>query len=176
MTRGLNLIPPSYKDRFRLQRVYTHLKNVLVATIFYTIFLGITLLAARFILQQNFNRIVNETTLTTKENRDVEKNISAFNREITAAQTIEKTYRPWGDLLIDLTNLVTDDASLVSLKIDAENNQGIISGEATNRTALLAFKERLAQAPYITSVSLPVTDLLTREKSRFTLTFTVNFE
>lgn len=174
MILALNLIPPEYNDRFRLERVYALLKNIIILTILYTIFLAILILMARYILQRNFNRIVDETTLVTRENKDVESKIVAFNKEISSVKEIQKNNQPWVDSLINITGLIPDGVSLTALKLEAGPSKSSLSGRATTREALLDLKSRLEGALYLKDITLPVTDLLTRTDVDFTINFTTD--
>lgn len=174
MILSLNLIPPGYKEQFRLQRVFTLLRNIIVAIIFYTIFLALIILLARYVLQGNFNRIVNETTLVTQTNRDTERNIIAFNREIKIASLLEDQAFPWPEFLIHFSKLFSPEVRLTNLKLEPGTQRAAMVGTATTRTALLAFKDTLEQASYLKDVTLPVTDLLAKTNVNFTITFTVD--
>jgi len=174
MILSLNLIPPAYKEQFRLQRIFTLLRSIIVVTIFYTIFLALVVLVARYVLQGNFNRIVNETTLVTQTNRDTERNIATFNREIKTASSLEEQAFPWPQFLIHLTKLFPPEVRLTNLKLEPGRQRAAMVGTATTRTALLAFKDTLEQTPYLKDVTLPVTDLLAKTNVNFTITLTVD--
>lgn len=174
---NLNLIPPTYKDRLRLQRVYSLIKKFLGIVILYTIFLAITMLIARFILENNFQRIVSETTLVTKENRKTEQQISKMNKQIAAAKSIEKKSTPWAEFILALSMLVPDGVVVNSLNFKSTaGNRSTINGHADTRDALLAFEKRLKETPFVENVDLPFKNKQEKNDINFTITLTIKPE
>lgn len=174
---NLNLIPPAYKDRLRVQRVYLLIKKMLMLIILYTIFLGIVLLVARFILVNNFIRITDETTLVTKVNREIERRINDLNKEIATAKIIQNKTVPWAEFLVSFAKLVPDGVVINSMTLASEkNNRSIITGVAQTRDSLLSFENKLNQAPFIANIDLPFKYKQDKNNSLFTVTITVKFD
>ncbi|OGL86851.1 hypothetical protein A3I40_01020 [Candidatus Uhrbacteria bacterium RIFCSPLOWO2_02_FULL_48_12] len=174
---NLNLIPPAYKDRLRLQRLYSLVKKFLGIVILYTIFLAITMLVARFVLENNFQRIVSETTLVTTENRKIEQQITKMNKQIAAAKSIQKNSVPWAEFTIALSRLVPNGVVVNSLKFDsAAGNRSAINGQANTRETLLAFESRLKEAPFVEKVDLPFKNKQEKMNIYFTITLTIKPE
>lgn len=175
--KNLNLIPPAYKDRLRLRRVYMLLREMIMAVMLYTIFLGITLLIARLVLVNNFTRIVNETTLVTRENRAVEQQIANMNRQISAAQTIQKTAVPWAEFIVAFSKVVPEGVVINSMQMEADaNKRSTINGLAKTREALLDFESKLRDTPFIEKVNLPFKNKLDKTDAYFTITLSVKFD
>lgn len=174
---NLNLIPPVYKEHLRLQRAFSLVKKFLGIVILYTIFLAIVMLVARLILENNFQRIVSETTLVTKENRKIEQQIVKMNKQIGAAKSIQKSTIPWADFMIAFGGLVPDKVVINSLKFEsAAGNRSTINGHADTREALLAFEKRLKETPYFEKVDLPFKNKQEKSDIYFTITVTINPE
>ena len=116
---NLNLIPPAYKDRMRLQRAYSIFKTLLSEITLYTIFLAISLLLARYVLETNFERIVGETTLVTTVNRETERKIADLNKQISLSRKIQRDEIAWPDFFVSFAKLVPTDVTISSMKLNA---------------------------------------------------------
>ena len=150
------------------------LRRLFVAGTLYTITLAIIMLVARLILQNNFNRITDETTLATAENHKTERLINELNAKIVAARAIQQGGFKWTDFLVAFPKLVPNGVVLASLQLQAAGTPSTIAGHATTRDDLLKFRERLTAAPYISNVNLPIGDLLARDNLNFTISLTVD--
>lgn len=171
MTANLNLIPAHYREQFRRRQLFGQLKSTIVALTLYMVVLAIILLVARIILQNRFNTVVNETTLVTKENREVEQLIKTFNRRLDVAEALQKnSSEPWPEFFIALSELTPTDISIQSVRVDAKK-QVEITGVAKARASLLSFKDTLTKQPFVSSLQLPLGSLLAKDNVAFTMTF-----
>ncbi|PJE75834.1 hypothetical protein COV04_02725 [Candidatus Uhrbacteria bacterium CG10_big_fil_rev_8_21_14_0_10_48_11] len=175
MILTLNLIPESIKQRVRMQRLYGMLKTTLVVTALFVLVMGIFVLIGRLILQQQFTRIVNETTLITASNRKVEGEIRDLNGKVITAKKIITSTNPWAELVYEIVSILPNEVTVHSIGV-TDKGQSTITGVATTRDALLAFKDSLEKSPFATDIALPITDLLKREDAPFTITFTVKLD
>lgn len=173
MMINLNLIPEEYKKNLRRLHLSELSKRLLIFVMLYTILIAIVLLLARLVLQREFTRIVNETTLVTRENKKVEGQIRLLNEQITTASKLETDTKPWSQFLVLFTSRVPDGIRLTSLDLKT-TGESTVSGVAATRESLLELKTRLTAMPGLESVELPVSSLLTRDNIDFTIRFRVN--
>lgn len=168
----LNLIPESTKEHVRMLRLYRMLRTSLVVVALFTLIIAIIILIGRLILQQQFTRIVNETTLVTTNNRAVETKIRDLNSKVGTAKKILGSTHPWAETVFSILEIMPGGITIDSISLDAEG-KSTINGKAKTRDELLAFKAALEAAPYATNVGLPITDLLKREDAIFSINFTL---
>lgn len=169
---SLNLIPNSFTERFRWQHLYALVQNRMLIIIFYLVAIGMVLLSARFFLTERFIRVVDETTLVTRENRSTQSSIASLNQEISTATLLGNKINAWPQFLASFAALVPPEVTITSLHLSIDK-ESTLSGQAATREGLLAFRDALAKAPYITNITLPVKDLLERRDVKFTVTFKV---
>lgn len=173
----LNLIPPTYKDKLRLRRVYSLLKKMIITITLYNILLGLIILIARLILVNNFNRIVNETTLVTMANRKVEQDITNMNKQISGVSTIQKKVVPWPEFLVSFSKIVPDGVVINSLQLETDSGApSTINGRANTREALLTFESELKKTPFLENVNLPFKNKLDKTNAYFTITMTIKMD
>lgn len=171
----LNIIPEVYETRFRVRRIYITARQLMLLLIIYMLLLGTILLLARFILQREFTRIVNETSLVTADNRVLERKVDAMNDYVKGVSVVQKKHTSLSPLLIAITEATPPGVVLSNISLVSEPDASI-SGTAATRTDLLAFKDALSIIPAITKVDLPITDLVTAQNVSFKIRFIVDPE
>ena len=90
----LNLISEELKKEIKLRHLYLFIKKINLALIVITIIIAIILLAAKTILQVNFNNIVEQTTLVTKNNQGYNNKIKEINSKIDFIEKIQNDFIP----------------------------------------------------------------------------------
>ncbi len=173
MNSELNLIPASYRAQLRRIKLLLLSKNILVAAMLYLIVVAIVLLVSRAVLQQQFIRIVGETTLLTKENDDIESSVRTLNDSIVQGDRLESKSYPWSEFLLHLATLVSPGVRLSTLDLN-QGGPSTIEGLADTRESLIQFRDQLNTDPAFGHVDLPVSTLLNRSNIDFTITFTLN--
>jgi hypothetical protein len=90
----LNLISEELKKQIKLRHLYLFIKKVNLALIVITIFIAIILSVAKAILQVNFNNIVEQTTLVTRNNQGYNNKIKEINSKINFVEKIQSAFVP----------------------------------------------------------------------------------
>jgi Tfp pilus assembly protein PilN len=168
----LNLIPPIKKHELRLAQLYLVIKNLIIFTLFITVIVGIVLLASKMILQNHFNKMVAESTLTTKYANIFNKDIKEFNRQLNTVETIQKDHVAWTNFFIKFSPLVPDDIGIYNLSLDKDKI--VLTGLAKTRDQLLKFKENLENSSLFSEVITPLEDLLKKENVDFHIKAKIN--
>lgn len=171
----LNIIPEVYETRFRVRRIYITARQLMLLLIIYMLLLGTILLLARFILQREFTRIVNETSLVTADNRVLERKVDVMNDYVKGVSVVQKKHVQWSPLLIAITEAIPSGVVVSSISITTDS-EATISGTAATRADLLNFKDTLTGIPAISKVDLPITDLVTAQNVSFKIQFSVSPE
>lgn len=170
---SLNIIPEAYETRFRMRRTYVTARHLMLLLIIYLLFLGTVLLAARLILQREFTRIVNETSLVTADNRILEKKVEEMNDYIKDISVAEKKHEQWAPFLIKLSSAIPNGVILNTISID-EDKKTTIAGQANTRNDLLSLKENLEALSGISGITLPLDDLVYPVDVPFKIEFTID--
>jgi len=173
----INLIPTDKKEEVRLSEIYIVIKNLIVLLLLLTTIVAIILLASKMILQNTFNRIVSEATLTTKYGSIFNVDIKNFNQQLKAVEKIQKRYIPWTDFIVNFVGLVPENVSLNNISLNIEGtkndkesaNEFVISGTARTREKLLEFKANLEGSPMFSSVTVPLENLLKKDDISFNI-------
>jgi Tfp pilus assembly protein PilN len=141
--------------------------------IIYMLFLGSLLLIARFILQNQFTRIVNETSLVTADNRILERKVEVMNNFIKDASVAEKQFQSWTPFVITLTRTVPAGVIFESITIDPEKKV-TLTGNAKTRSDLLQLKDNLEALEVVEKINLPVEDLVKPTNVPFKIQFEID--
>lgn len=171
----LNIIPEAYETRFRMRRIYITARHLMLLLIIYMLFLGTLLLAARYILQREFTRIVNETSLVTADNRTLERKIEAMNNFLKDVSVAEKRHEQWAPLLIKMSEITPNGVVLSGITINEEKTASL-TGTANSRSDLLSLKDELENISAIEKVDLPVSSLVEAVNVQFKIEFEIDAE
>lgn len=163
----LNLLAPGKKQELQLKRLYQIIKNLIILTLLVTIATAIILLLTKMVLQNHFNDVVEQTTLTTKNVQIFNKDIKDFNKYVKAIDNIQNNYIPWFPFLTQFLNLAPQEIQIYN--IDIKEEIMLITGLAKNRSELLKFKENLDQSDLFIKIDIPLENLLQKENVKFTI-------
>lgn len=170
----LNLLPPNKKRELQLAQLYTIIKNLIILILLLTTLIAIILLFTKMILQNHFNKIVEQTTLTTKFSRLFNQDIKTFNQQLTEVEGIQKNYIPWTNFFIVFSQVVPDDIGISNLTIN--QNKILISGLAKTRVKLLEFKDNLENSDLFSEVVVPLENILKKENIDFSIKANINLD
>ena len=170
----LNILPPTKKEELRLNNLYMATKNLIILILILTILAAIALLFTKMTLQNYFNNIVEQTTLTTKYTKVFSKDIRDLNRDLKAVEKIQNDHTYWTKFFIKFSPLVPDDIGIYSININ--QNKILITGQARTREQLLQFKDNLEKSDLLDEVTIPLENLLKKENIDFDIKTTINLE
>jgi len=171
---ALNLIPPKQKQEIKLRQFYIIIKNLTYVFLLFTIFIAVILMSAKAILQNNFNRIVADSTLVTRYGPIFNNEIDEFNKQLTVVSDIQANYISWSGFINELILHMPENTFIYSLGIDKINQQLTISGLSRTRDDLLKFKESLENFDLISGVDIPLESLLNKENINFEIKTTID--
>jgi Tfp pilus assembly protein PilN len=170
----LNLVSNELKKEIKLRRLYFLIKKIGGVLLVITICLASILLTAKIILQNNFNKIVAQTTLITKNNQTYNVKVREINNKINFAAKIQKDYLVWTNLLKNLALKAPDGIKLYSLKLNADKKTFAIKGIAQNRDDLLKFKENIENLSVYDNIDFPLKNILEKENIDFEINADLN--
>ena len=169
----LNLIPSDYRRQIGLRRLGVLIKQMIMWLMLYTIIVATILLIAKLMMQLEFQNFVDETTLVTRENKQVLYDIAKLNDLVRASNDIQKQEVDWANFILKLSNLVPEGVRLTDVTLSNGSKSSIL-GMANSREALLTFKQNLESQTEFKVLELPISDLLKREDIEFSFSFIFN--
>ena len=176
-----NLIPPAAKKE--LVRLYW-IRLVSAWTILWAVALcmGALLMYPTYLLINGTSAAYEETAANVTERTEIfDDMVAELDKSNQEAKTIIRSTEQ-----VKLSNLLVDVWSVNGLGVDisavqlARGVNGlspiVLTGEATNRQSLAAFRDRIEALTYVEGVDLPIENLAQNQDISFTITVTVNQE
>jgi len=170
----LNLISEELKKQIKLRHLYLFIKKVNLSLIIITIFIAIILLAAKAILQVNFNNIVEQTTLVAKNNQGYNNKIKNINSKINFVEKIQNGFIPSSNLLETIAEITSKNINLYYLKINFVEQTIKIKGRAGLRENLLDFKQKMEATTIFRDIDFPIKNILEKENIDFEISAKIN--
>lgn len=163
----LNLISQELKKEIKLRHIYKLIKKINYILIIISLTMASILLVARIILQNNFNKIVEQTTLVTKNNQGYNNKVRQINEKINFVSQIQNDFILWSNLIEQLAKITPNGINFYALKINLEQKEIIIKGKAAYRDNLLSFKKNLEESTIYQNIEFPLKNILERENINF---------
>ncbi len=104
------------------------------------------------------------------ETKHLESQIKLFNTQVKTVLEFEQDRFPVSQRLVAVFRAIPSGVSLEQIEGSFSGKTLTLRGEAKDRTAYLALKDAMNGTGFFTNLELPITDLLSREAIRFTLT------
>ena len=168
----LNLLAPEKKQALRLTELYQTIKNVIILILFLTIIVAIVLLVTKLTLQNHFQKIVDQTSLTNRYVNFFSKDVKEFNKKLKAVESIQSEYVSWTSFFVIFSKLVPDEISLYNITIN--KNIIFMTGFATTRSQLLKFQTSIENSDLLTDIEIPLENLLKKDDVKFTIKANIN--
>jgi len=163
----LNLIPQQLKKEIKFKRVYALLKKMNCILIIIAVIIAIIFLIAKLILQNNFNKVVEQTSLITKSSQGYNVKVRDINSMLNHISQIQKDFIAWSDLIENLANRTPAGITLSSVKTSKGKSLINIRGNAEQRDDLLTFKQNMEESPIYSEVEFPLQNILQKENISF---------
>ena len=170
----LNLIPKQLKEEAKLKKIYELIKRLNYILIILTIIIAIIFLFARLVSQNNFNKIIAQTTLVTKKNQSYNTKVRETNSKIDFILKIQKDFIVWSNLIDFLAQNTPNDITLSLIGIDKESKQLTIRGFSYSRNSLLKLRDNIETSTIFQDLNFPVKNILEKENINFDLEATIN--
>jgi len=170
----INLISREQKKEIKLRHIYGFIKKINLVLVIIIIVVAIILMAAKIILQTNFNKITDQMTLVTKNNQGYNNKVREINDKLGFVDKIQADFIPWSKLIADLSLKKPADVSFSYLKLNGEEKTIVIRGNAKLRSSLLEFKSRLESSNDFKDINFPIKNLLEKENVNFEINAKLN--
>lgn len=170
----LNLISDNLKKEIKLRHIYQLFKKMGYILIIFFIFIAIIILTARVILQNNFNRVVAETTYITRNSGKFILETKEINEKIDYISQVQSDFISWSSLLKLIGKNHGSDVGLFSIKINKDKKFIDLKGIARDRNGLIDFKDWLEESNFFTNINFPIKNILEKENIEFDITADLN--
>jgi Tfp pilus assembly protein PilN len=171
---SLNLLSPENKKNTEERLLYLSIKNLLGAFLVFATLSAIILLIAKLLLADNFQTIIEQTTLIVKEYGGVNQKIKETNQKINSVNNTQEKFVAWSVILEKIANLVPQNTTASVMIISRSNEEMTLKGTAKTRNDLLLLKSNLESSDVFSSVKIPFSNLLTRKNIDFEFELRLN--
>jgi hypothetical protein len=171
---NLNLLSPENKKSTEERLLYLSIKNLLGALLIFAVFSATILLVAKLVLADNFQTIVEQTTLIVKEYGGVNQKIKETNQKIVVVSDTQKKFVAWSEILAKISDLIPKNITVSVMIMSRDNEEMTLKGTAKTRDDLLSLKSNLENSEIFSSVKIPFSNLLTREDIDFDFKLKLN--
>jgi hypothetical protein len=170
----LNLVSKELKKEIKLRLIYGMFKKVSGVLIVITVLCAVIILIAKIILQNNFNKVVEETTLLTKNSQQKNIKVREINSKISYIKKMQDDFIPWSFLFEELSLFSEEGIKINSLKINKEDGTISLRGVAEERNGLIKFKEGFEDSDIFLEVESPIKNILEKKDIDFEINAVVN--
>lgn len=172
----INLVSMKLKRGIKLRHVYATFKNISYVLIITTVFFATVILAAKIILQNNFNKIVMQTTLITKNSQVSNARVREINSRVDYINGLQNDFIAWSYLFEEISKNISNDIKFNSINIDKGKKEINLRGIAKTRDSLINFKEELDKSDMFYNIDFPIKNILEKENINFEIKSNLKIE
>lgn len=161
----LNVLPPSLKEEFELNRVKTVVVSVIAISLFFLIVsVSASLLSlwiAGFL-----------TEVTTESSAALESNaeILEFNGLVNRIEGVQDLFFKYSDTFAPITGVIPDGVQITEISINGEHQTVSIMGHTEQKSLIFQTKENIQDIEIFSDVKLVTDELITKTRKSFTIT------
>lgn len=144
-------------------------KSTLESILFLLCLIGIALLLGQSVLEGYFNDLTENLVSSSNQYAGSNKEIKRINRLLRQTKLIQDNYFIWSPILVELANNTPNGITLSTIQLNADKKNLSFAGLAATRENLLFFEENLRSLSFISSVSIPLSQLAEKTNISFSL-------
>lgn len=175
----LNLIPDYKREEIKKNKRLRFVirEGILLSFIFIFLFSG--LFCFDYILKINLSLVSNSVQSGNKKEsfekvKQIDEEFEKINGAIEQVEKIQKEQLYWSEALLKLNALVPE--TVVINNLATKDYKLLIAGTSKDRDGLLEFKGNLEKEKCFSAVSLPLSDLVSKDNVDFQMDFNVSKE
>lgn len=169
----LNLLSPE-KRRSIERLVYAQFaRNAVEVIVCIFSLLGIALLGGDWVLQTHLDDLSVKLTHVSHQEAEKSSQIRAINKTLIQTDMLLKRYRAWPAIVRPIVEAIPSGITLEHFSIDKDRKNLTLIGTAATRDTLILLEQNLKTVQTVQSVSLPFSQLTTRENLRFSISITL---
>jgi hypothetical protein len=150
--------------------------NMMQIILFVLIINSMLLLAAKIMLEDNFNAMKAQNVLINQEFGLINQNIKKINNDLKDCSTVQQAFVPWSLFLAGINEKIPAGVRLFNISINKNEKTAAISGFAVERANLLNFKQHIERIPYLTNINFPLVNLLMPHNINFSFTTDIKID
>ncbi len=163
----LNLLPPEKKRALQSGLVMAYAQTIVFILFLVTIFISGTLMSVRLLLNNDYEQLQKQAaTASSSETTDIVTSIKQINAYLKDIDATQRGFIAWSKVLEDITPLIPADVLLDRISV-SDDNRVVLSGMAQTRDGALTLLKRLKEAPYLTNVVSPLSNILQKQNVEF---------
>lgn len=167
----INLLQPLKQKHALNLYLFLFARFVLILLLTVTVFIGVILGSASFLLNESIQQVTLHSDTIDKEFTAVNKEILTINTNLKQIEFVTTAKKIWSaPILAILQQILPPAISLSGLAISNDGAQIILQGNAQNRNALLDAQSRLKRIDFIEDASVPLDNLIRENNIEFQIT------
>jgi len=166
---SINLLSPQKKQEIGKQIMLVSFQYLISWILIAICGAGTVLLITKAVMQNSFNDAVAQGTLVTQEYGVLNQKVHLINQKIDFFTSIQNKFFTWSPRIAALTSLTPKNITLYSLNVNGITRNVQITGHAKNREDLLLYKQNLEQSSLVSSVNLPIENILEAKEINFNI-------
>ena len=171
---NINILPRETKNELRLRRIYLALVKLGYTLIICFCVIALMLLFSRLILQNYFYRVIDETSLISRNSQSYNLRVREINSKITSVDKIQKDFLVWSKAFYFLSDITDEGISFTNIRVSKDGAFIKTDGVAKTREALLGLKEKLESSDYFNKIEFPLENILEKTDINFQINAGLN--
>lgn len=163
----LNLVSQELRAEIKLRHIYNLQKKINYIFIIILAVITTILLSAKAILQNTFNKTVEQTTLVTKSNQSYNSRVRTINHKLGYVAKIQDEFIYFSYLMEDISKMATGNINLYLVKINLQDNTIVVKGKSGLRDDLLALKRNMENSNLFENINFPLKNILEKQDVDF---------
>lgn len=165
----LNLLSTE-KRKYLNRMIYVQfIKNTFISIVFVFCLSGITLLGGQLVMQEYFNDVSNNLTISDGMNAEKNIRIQKINTMIKKSGALQEIHNLWSQKIVEVTNSTPNGVIFKNLILNKNNKEINISGIAKNRSDLIELRDNMSNLRFINNVKIPLSQLTEKEDINFSI-------
>lgn len=170
MTLNLDFLPEKNKKNIKIAALISWGINVFKISLFLLILFNGYLILMNFLLNEQVSMLAKRSDEINKNYFFYNQEVVNINEQLTHINKAASNYSILTPYLHELINTLPGNIQLKNVILDAKmSTASAISGIATDRNALLNYKEILGRIDWITHFELPTSQLIQKENINFNI-------
>lgn len=171
MILRLDLLPAREKQNIKLVKIYSFIKKQTWFLLCILLLLNATVFYVKKNLARNLQEVGQLLEENKKKNQSLISKVDDFNQKTINFETIQSSFSVQSDLFLKLAPLIPQGINLTAVNLNSLNKL-TLDGVYQKRDDLLILKDNL-EADFMADLNFPISNLLTQESGRFSLSGTV---
>jgi Tfp pilus assembly protein PilN len=175
----INLLPPDQIKDNRLELITIQLRNFWIWVAISLLVLFVLAFLSQVVISSGIKDTENQimalsNSLQSADNRALEKQVAALNKEIDNIDNLQNQHYYWSDALVELGNIIPNELVVDILTLERDTGKVKIQGVSRERSAVLEFWANVKTSAYFNDINFPLANLEKDREVNFSYTFFIN--